>query len=338
MKIGDATVIFWTGRESEAENIFAGLFDTDIDLDQTDAEDADSLHKLRIILKAARNGRLAEEIEEPDVPFYLLALSPNAARLSVRFWLVSTVREVIQNLEKHYKRLEIVKNFDSDLSHPSPRTLLRETVSHKDPGKSWEKDEKVSPVLAGAFLRSILGGGRYPEDLLPMLLMRIGADQTMNYLRAAMIKAFLIRNHNKEVSVSLDESNTKIGYRLGRLFAVFERIQASANPSISSTIRDKYFGSAAATPRNIYPVLWGLSQQHIGKMRKDVEKQGYARFLDAKVEEIASAIGAEPLPAFLSPEDQGLFYLGYYHQRKDLFTKKSQTENNRAATKAAEEE
>ena len=326
VRIGDAIFVFWTERKSIAESIFAGLFDSGIDLGQTDAGESGALRDLRIILEAARSGRIQDAVEEPDVLFYLLALSPNASRLSVRFWHVSTVGEIVGNIAKHFDQLEIVKNFDNEPQYPSPRTLLRETVSRNDPGKAWEKDDKVSPVLAGAFLRSVMTGGPYPENLLPMLIMRIGADQTVNYLRAALIKTFLVRNCKKEVSVSLDKDSTDTGYRLGRLFAVFERIQTAANPSISSTIRDKYFGSAAATPRNIYPVLWGLSQQHIAKLRKDAEKKGLAHFFDAKVEEILSALDATPLPAFLSPEDQGLFFLGYYHQRKDLFAGKAEPE------------
>jgi len=328
VQIGDAMVVFWTERKSMAENFLSDLFDTDFDLSETDADDSSALRDLRVILRAARDGRVQESIKEPDVGFYILALSPNASRLSVRFWHVSTVKAIIGNIIRHFAHMEIVKSFENEPAFPSARTLLRETVSRNDPGKAWEKDEKVSPSLAGAFWRSIITGGPYPQNLLPMLAMRIGSDQTVNYLRAALIKACLVRNYKKEVSVSLDKDNTNTGYRLGRLFAVFERIQSNANPGVSSTIRDKYFGSAAATPQNIFPMLWGLSQQHIGKLRKDPEKKGLAHFFDAKVEEIVSALGASPLPSFLNPENQGLFFLGYYHQRQNLFAGKSESEQN----------
>lgn len=325
VRIGDAMVVFWTERESIAEDLFADLLDTDLSLTEADADDKSVIRDLRTILEAAKRGRIQDALQEPDVSFYLLALSPNASRLSVRFWHIGTVGETITNITRHFDHLRIRKSFDNEPDYPSARTLLRETVSRNDPGSSWEKDEKVPHLLAGTFLRSVLTGSPYPENLLALLLMRIRTDQTLNYPRAALIKACLVRNHGKEeIKVSLDKDSTDTGYRLGRLFAVFERIQTAANPNINSTIRDKYFGSAAATPRNIFPMLWGLCQQHITKLRKDSEKKGFSRFFDTKVEEIVSSMDAKALPSFLNPESQGLFYLGYYHQRQDLFAGKSE--------------
>lgn len=323
IQIGDAMIVFWTERKSVAENLFADLFDTDLGTAEDEAEDKSALRDLKAIVEAAREGRILDALEEPGVPFYLLALSPNASRLSVRFWQVSTVGEIVGNIASHFRQIEVVKSFASEPKYPSARTLLRETVSRNDSSKAWEKDKKVSPLLAGAFIRSVLTGEPYPQNLLPILLMRIRTDQTVNYLRAALIKACLVRNFsNREVSVSLDKENTNIGYRLGRLFALFERIQAEANPGINSTIRDKYFGSAAATPRNIFPMLVNLAQQHLGKLRRDTDKKGYALSYDAKIEEIVGALPAGALPAFLDPETQGLFAVGYYHQRQSFFQKK----------------
>ncbi|MEN6441443.1 MAG: type I-C CRISPR-associated protein Cas8c/Csd1 [Syntrophobacter sp.] len=325
VRIGDAIITFWAEKESLVEGLLADLLGADISQVETDAEDKAVVRDVRIILEAARDGRLQDAVREPETRFYVLALSPNASRLSVRFWHVGTVGEIICNISDHFRHMEIKKSFDNEPAYPSARSLMRETVSKNDPGTAWEKDERVSPLLAGAFLRSVLTGAPYPGNLLPLLLMRIRMDQTVNYLRAALIKACLVRNYNLgEVSVALDKNSTDTGYRLGRLFAVFERIQSAANPGINSTIRDKYFGSAAATPRNIFPMLWSLSQQHIGKLRKDSEKKRLAGFFDAKIEDIASALDATALPAFLNPESQGLFFLGYYHQRQDLFTGKTE--------------
>jgi CRISPR-associated protein Csd1 len=325
--LGETAVVFWTERRSEAESLFADLFDTDLEIADTGPDDKGALADLRIIFEAASHGRLQDAVKEPDTAFYILGLSPNASRLSVRFWSVSTVRDVVNNLCRHFEQLEIVRSFDNEPKYPSARTLLRETVSKNDPGKAWEKDEKVSPLLAGGFLQSILTGHPYPESLLPVVLMRIRSDQTINYLRASILKACLVRNYAKEVSVSLDKNNTNIGYRLGRLFAVFERIQAKANPGINSTIRDKYFGSAAATPQGIFPMLWTLSQQHMGKLSKDKETKGLAKYFDSKIEGIASTLEANPLPSHLNPESQGMFFLGYYHQRQDLFRKTEQKQD-----------
>lgn len=324
--LGETTVVFWTERGSEVETFFADLFDTGLQVEDNGPDDKAAVADLRAILKAARNGRIQEVITEPDIPFYVLGLSPNASRLSVRFWHASTVGRILDKLYRHFQQLEISRSFENEPRYPAARVLLRETVSKNDPGRAWEKDEKVSPLLAGSFLRAILTGDPYPESLLPTLLMRLRTDHQINYLRAALLKACLVRNLNKEVSVSFDKGNLNIGYRLGRLFAVFERIQTAANPNINATIRDKYFGSAAATPQGIFPILWTLSQQHLGKLRRDSEKRGLAHFFDSRVEEIVSSLKAQPLPSHLSAENQGMFFLGYYHQRQDFFQSSQKSE------------
>jgi CRISPR-associated protein Csd1 len=323
VRIADSTVVFWAERKTMAETLLADLLNSGPGSSHEEMEDQTPVRDLGLIFRAARDGRIQDAVDEPDVAFYVLGLSPNASRLSVRFWHVSTAGDVVANIARHFRDMEIVRSFERDPDYPAVWRVLEEIAVQG-------KIENISPLLAGAFTRSVLAGAPYPQNLFTSILMRIRADCTINTLRAGLIKACLLRNYDhKEISVSLDSSNTNVGYRLGRLFAVLERVQTAANPNINATIRDKYFGSAAATPRNIFPMLLNLGQQHLGKLRRDTDKKGFAISLDTRIEDILSSLDASPLPAYLSPENQGMFALGYYHQRQHLFSgkqKKTQEE------------
>ncbi len=318
IRVGDCTMVFWAERKAEVEDIFSELIAPSSGDSALEPEDSSTDLYVRTILEAARTGRVQDAITAPDTPFYVLGLSPNASRLSVRFWLVSTVEEIVRHIYLHLSQIQIIQGFkdEPEFLHPPVWRLLRETAA-------LNKSENISPLLAGAFIRAVLSGELYPPNLLSSLLVRIRADHNVNRLRAGLIKAVLVRNHGMEVAVSLDKNNTNIGYRLGRLFAVLELAQERANKGINSTIRDKYFGSASATPRSIFPALLSLSQKHLSKLRRDEETKGYYVYLDRNIEEIVTALDAKPIPAFLEPTDQGLFSIGYYHQRRDLFTKDS---------------
>lgn len=319
IRIGDTTIVFWAERRTEVEDIFAELLAPQPEGDAQEAQDSGAARRVHVILQAARDGRVHEAVAQPESPFYVLGLSPNASRLSVRFWLASTVEEIVSRVFLHLSQIQIVEGFhnEPEFLHPPIWRLLRETAP-------LGKSEDISPLLAGAFARAVLSGQAYPPSLLAALIVRIRADHIVNRLRAGLIKAFLVRNHKLEVTVSLDKSNLNVGYRLGRLFAVLEIIQENANKGLSSTIRDKYFGSASATPRSVFPALLSLSQKHLAKLRRDEGKKGSYVYLDRSIEEIVTAMEAEPLPAFLAPTDQGLFSIGYYHQRKALFTRDSE--------------
>lgn len=319
LRIGDTTIVFWAERRTELEDLFAELLAPQPGGDTQEAEDSGAVQRVHAILQAAGNGAVHDALAQPETPFYVLGLSPNASRLSVRFWLVSTVEEIVSRVWLHLSQIQIVQSFQNEpeFLHPPIWRLLRETAP-------LNKSEDISPLLAGAFAKTVLSGGPYPPNLLSSVIVRIRADHAVNRLRAGLIKAFLVRNHKMEVTVSLDKSNTNIGYRLGRLFAVLELVQENANKGLSSTIRDKYFGAASATPRSVFPTLLNLSQKHLGKLRRDEEKKGTYVYLDRSIEEIVTALEARPLPAFLEPTEQGLFSIGYYHQRRDLFTRDSE--------------
>ena len=243
IRVGDTTIVFWAERKTEVEDIFAELLSPSQDGDTQEAEDSSAVRHVRVILEAVRNGRVQDAVSQPDTPFYILGLSPNASRLSVRFWLVSTIEKIVSRVCLHLSQMQIVENFQNEpeFLHPPIWRLLRETAA-------LNETKNISPLLAGAFARAVLSGELYPPNLLSALFMRIRADHTVNRLRAGLIKAFLMRNHHMEIAVSLDKSNMNIGYRLGRLFAVLERVQEMQTRELI-----RLSGTSISGPRPLHP-------------------------------------------------------------------------------------
>jgi CRISPR-associated protein Csd1 len=307
IQIGDATTVFWTERASPIEGFMGMVLNPQ--------DDAGEIKEVRAFLEAARDGKNLPEID-PGLGFYILGLSPNASRLSVRFWYVSTVGDISEKIGQHFRDLSIVKQYENDPEFPGIRQILLETfINHKSKTKpNWDN---LKPLLTGSIMRSILTGTQYPYTLLTAIIGRIRADQTINYFRAAIIKGFLSRknritNHGQEVSMSLDKESTNIAYRLGRLFAILEKAQRDAIPGANATIKDRYYSSASATPRVVFPQLLRLAQHHI-------QKAEYGGRSDKMIEDIMQGINT--FPTHLSLDDQGMFAIGYYHQRNALFTK-----------------
>ncbi|NCD25969.1 MAG: type I-C CRISPR-associated protein Cas8c/Csd1 [Deltaproteobacteria bacterium] len=315
--IGDATIVFWAERTSPAEDLFADLFDPSSESSQPDtAVDHQTSIKIHDLLQAIRAGRRAVDIVpdlDESVRFFLLALAPNAARLSIRFWEVDTVGGLLRKIGTHFRDLEIIRQYDNEPEFPPLWRLLCQTAP-------LGKSENISPVLAGGLARAMLTGARYPQSLLPAVLGRIRAEHAVTYFRAALIKAFLTRNKQLEVPVSLDPARTDRPYLLGRLFAVLEKAQEEAVPGASATIKDRYLGSASANPGQVFHMLLKNATNHIAKLRKDPEKKGMAFHYDVMMQEIVDAFS--DFPTTMSSEEQGLFMIGYYHQRKNFFTKK----------------
>jgi len=312
VQIGDAATVFWTERESPIEGFMGMIFDPQ--------DDSGDTMDIRLFLEAVRDGKMPSEIGDPDIKFYILGLSPNASRLSVRFWHVSTVGDIGAKIGQHFKDLSIIKNYDSDPEFPGMWQLLRETAMLR-------KSDNISSVLAGSVMRSILTVAAYPQSLLTAIINRIRADQTVNYLRAALIKACLVRkyriaNKSMEVTMALNKESTNVAYRLGRLFATLEKAQIDYHKpnKINSTIKDRFYGSASATPRTVFPQLLRLAQFHIHKVKRMNEGRDWGT--EKMIEEII--LGIQEFPAHLNLNDQGLFAIGYYHQRQAFYTKKAE--------------
>ena len=313
--IGDTTVVCWAeGAEEAYQNLaqFAlfgqempGLTDND----------------LRAALKRLANGLPCDDLGvDPKRPFYVLGLAPNAARLSVRFFLHDSFGKLMKNVNDHYDRMEIVRpSFDKQEILPL-WLMLRETVNLNS------RDKSPSPAMAGATVRAVFSGGPYPASLLEAVMLRIRAESSVTRGRAAIIKAYYLKNPHsdcpKEVlTVSLNEASNNPAYILGRLFSVYEAVQQSANPGINTTIKDKYFNSAAAMPASIFPVLNNLYQKHLRKLAP-----GLRISYDKQVMELKGALG-ENYPARMTLAQQGAFDLGYYHQTQRRYTKKEDQNN-----------
>lgn len=331
VQIGDASTVFWADASdfetSEiAEGVFGAFMDADVRQIAKDDEKA-SEKKISAILDAIRQGKPAAAWR-PEIPsgvrFFVLGLSPNAARLSVRFYVEDDFGHIAENLARHVERMRIDPPPREDA--PSVWRLLIETASQR-------KSENIPPQLAGDWLRAILADAPYPLTLLSTILMRLRADHDVNALRIALIKAVLVRNFNmtKEAPVSLDPGNDDPGYLLGRLFATYEYAQTQAlGGNVNATIRDQYYGTASATPRAVFPLLQRKTTHHLAKLRK--EKPGLSVNLDRKIGEIFELAAPEALFApTLSAQRQALFAIGYYHQRNDFYRSREEAREGTAA-------
>ena len=317
--IGDTTYTFWAKRPSPAESFLSAMFDVpDQNNDASEQDDKATAEKVRGLLKTVRDGRkpvdFMPELDE-DVSFYILGLAPNAARLSIRFWQETRLGDLLDKIGTHYRQLRIDRQFESEPEFPALWRLMRQTAT-------LGKSENISPVLAGGMSRAMLTGAAYPQNLLPVVLDRIRAEHKVTYYRASLIKAYLLRNIQKEVPMSFDPDRTDLPYLLGRLFAVFEKAQEEAIPKTNATITDRYLASAAATPAQVFSVLLKNSVNHIAKLRKDPERKGRSRYFQGLIQDIIA--GLNDYPRTLNAEAQGLFMIGYYHQRKHFYTKKNQ--------------
>lgn len=322
LQIGDASTVFWADSEdaeaaARAEALFPEFFDPAKD-------DADTAKDIKILLERLRKGNqdlgdelaleageLARKIEK-GVRFHVLGLAPNAARISIRFYHESDFGE----LAKSYRRFIDDMRIEPPGRDPYP-PLWRYLIETAVLGKR----ENVPPNLAGEWMRSILNGTDYPLTLLTAVLSRIRADGEINALRASILKAILTRNYERKVPVALDPTMTDSkGYLLGRLFAVYEEIQRAAlGGNVNATIKDKFYGSASATPRKVFGFLESSSANHLAKVRK--LNYGRAVNLQKLQEEIMDLMepSKAPYPAFFSADEQAFFGLGYHHQHSDFF-------------------
>lgn len=309
-RLGDTTVVFWAAGADPAYQAFsaAALFGGPPPAGLEEATLRAALKKL------SRMERCAEVPLDPARPFYILGLSPNAARLSVRFFLRDCFGGFLSHVNAHHARMEIVRPANDPYETISLWALLQETVPQT------VRDKSPSPVLAGATARAILSNTDYPAALLNGVMLRIRADRKITRGRAAILKAYYLKNPHTEcpkevLTVSLNETSSIVPYNLGRLFSVLEAIQQAANPGINTTIKDKYFNSASATPATIFPILNNLAQKHLKKL-----DTGLRIHYDRQLGQIKELLG-EMLPGRLSLPEQASFDLGYYHQTQKRYSK-----------------
>lgn len=316
-RVGDATVVCWAkGGGSFYQSLFgwAAMGQSEPSYDESE---------LRGMVKRLCRGEAVDfhaERLDPGMDFYVLGLSPNASRLSVRFFLRNTFGGFLRNAEAHQERLKIVRpSFDKFEGLPLWK-LLGETVNQNT------RDKVPAPELAGEVVRAILTDARYPATLLNGATLRIRAEREVTRGRAAILKAYYLKNPHPDVpkevlTVGLNEGSTHIPYTLGRVFSVLEAIQSAANPGVKTTIKDKYFNSAAATPAAIFPLLISLAQKHLKKLRGS--NTGLAIALDKQLTDLLNRLG-ENYPTRMNLPQQGAFQLGYYQQLQARYQKKEE--------------
>lgn len=312
-RMGDTTVVCWARCGGDVyQNMMGWMF--------FGQEPAYTLSDLQSALKGLCSGN-AVELDgarlDPDMDFYILGISPNAARLSVRFFLRNSFGAFLRNAQAHQQRLEIVKPAYDKFDTIPMWKLLDETVNQNS------RDKTPAPNMAGEVLRSVLTDTRYPATLLNGVALRIRAEHSVTRGRAAILKAYYLKNTHPDVpkevlTVSLNPDSTNVPYNLGRLFSVLEAVQSSATPGINTTIKDKYFNSASATPAVVFPVLVNLAQKHLKKL-----DGGLRTYYDKQITGLLSKL-EEGYPSRLNLPQQGSFQLGYYHQTQSRFEKKEE--------------
>lgn len=310
LQVGDASTVFWSERKTQFESDFASFFE------EPDKDDPSTgTRHIKSLFESPKTGSYFED--NGDTKFYVLGLSPNAARISIRFWEVGTVADFAGKIRQHFEDLAIVK----PPSEPEYYSLWRLLVNIA----IQDKSENIPPNVAGDFMRSILDGRPYPESLLQAALRRVHSDaeNRVKPVRAALIKGYLnryLRAHpdtsKKEIAMALDAEQPSIGYQLGRLFAVLEKIQEEANPGLNATIRERYYGAACSSPVTVFGTLMRLKNHHLAKL----ENRGRAVNFEKLVGEIVGRF--DDFPPHLDLREQGRFAIGYYHQRQDFFAKK----------------
>jgi len=306
IQVGDASTVFWARNPCELEDDFYALIGQ-----PKRGEEAVNYEKIRSLLSAVRTGIPPEEAE---MPFYVLGLAPNASRIAVRFWYEGNVREIKKRIAEHFRDLEIVRSSFDPQFLSLFQLLLCTATGHKA--------DNIPPNVGGELARSVLLGQPYPRTLFANAIRRCKAEQRIDFARAALIKAFLARNsrlsgtNQKEVSVALDKTYDNIGYVLGRLFAVLERIQEQAQKGLNKTIRDTYFSAASSSPLVTFRRLQDLAMHHLAKIRNTGRSTVW---LDRLLGEVNDLLPPTGIPPTLSLDDQGRFAVGYYHQRQEFF-------------------
>lgn len=309
--LGDTAVVCWAENASPSCCMMA-MFGIPENHGLTEDDLSKALDNLA---KGQPCSWMGEDLQ-PGQHFYVLGLSPNAARISVRFFYRDTMGKFAAHLQQHAKALEIDRPPYDQEPLISISKIVRETLNFK------ERNPKPSPQLSGALLRAALTGAPYPSTLLHSIASRIHADQKVTPNRAAILKAYYLRNastlsnHKEILDMKLNDDSNYCPYVLGRLFATLEHIQSDANSEINTTIRDRYFNAACETPEVVFPTLINLAQKHLKKLTP-AQQINYNKLLTHLFSKID-----ETLPAHTTLPEQGAFQIGYYHQMRKFYTKK----------------
>lgn len=313
VRVGNVVYVFWTREPTEMD---IGMF-----MDRPDPD------RVKDLIRSAETGR-HDSAGVAANRFYALALSASGGRAVVRDWLEKTIPEVERNLVAWFLAQEIVDYSGQEAGFLSVFRLA--ASAYRDASK------EMQPAISASMVRVALNGGRLPYDLLARAVRRCvvgtarqdGTREHVTRERAALIKSIFTTQERLPMSdmkfLSLDpdfEREDRAAYACGRLLAELESAQRAALGRINATITDRYYGAASSTPASVFGMLVGDAQSHLSKLRKT--KPGVHAAVQERLEEIMSNLHG--YPKTLTMERQGLFSLGYYHQRAQ----------NRADIKAA---
>lgn len=334
--IGDTTIVYWSEHGiSACQDFMMSFLGNHAGIDD---------HTLDTIVTHMRNG-LPVDLEgveiSPDEPFYILGLAPNAGRISVRLFWRNTFRELATNLALHQERMKLAGPSWKKQNNPLCKILeaMEKPKGKEQAAKPNGKGQAVSPLLSGSLFRAVLQNTKYPASAFQNILLRIFAEQDkaadggrsavekISHTKAAFIKAYLLKNgqeHWEEnLQMALNENCNDVSYVLGRMFSLLENIQQSANPTINTTIKERYFNSACATPASVFPILLKLANTHLSKL--DEGKAVYfKKKMGALMDKIIMPEEGIPFPARLTLEEQGAFILGYYQETQARYKGKEE--------------
>lgn len=311
--LGNRTFVFWASSQTEAsKQAEESLFDLlGFSEEAKDDPDANVL-KVRKVFESIYSGTLKVDMDDR---FYILGLAPNVARIAVVYWSETSLKEFAEKILAHFEDMEI----GDTRKNTKPYQGIREMISNVTLGG---KLSDATPNLPESVVQSVFQGLPYPFTLYSSCIRRIRAEQKLTITRVAIIKAYLNRLNNPnsiKINTMLDKKNTNQGYLCGRLFAVLDKIQEEANSQ--NSIRDRYQNAASTTPSAVFATILNLSNHHLEKL-----SEGRKIFFEKLKQEIFSQLSAHGFPAHLDLQDQGRFFVGYYHQRQDFFTSKKEQE------------
>jgi len=309
--LGKDTVIFWAEKEDKEynfESIFSVYFSAGAQPDDPDK----CVKEVKNLFAAIYTGKL----ERIDSNFYVLCLSPNAARISVRFWETGKVKDFAERIRQHFVDFDIVHAPDASEYLNLYKILSATALEYKM--------ENVAPNLIGPVVQSILKGTPYPVSLLQQCIRRIRTEQKVTRERAAILKAYINRYNrfhgiNEEVTVALDRNCKNKGYLVGRLFAVLEKVQQDTHPNLNATITDRYYGAASTNPVTVFPQLLKLNQHHLSNYANKKAKSDRENELGEIINDL------DAFPAHLTLEEQARFAIGYYHEKQSFFEKNNKS-------------
>lgn len=317
--VGNRTFVFWaSSNDKAAEQAEESLFDLlGYSEEKKDNPNA-KIEQVRKVFTAIYSGSLSTSLEDR---FYILGLAPNSARIAVVYWSETPLRDFAGKILRHFDDMEIIDTRKDRKPYMGIKNILSAVTL-------GGKQSEATPNLPESIIKSIFLGTPYPYTLLSACIRRIRAESgdgnAARITRIAIIKAFLNRQNvnDKRMEIMLDKRNTNQGYLCGRLFAVLDRIQEDAN-GISS-IRERYMNAASSTPSSVFATILNLSSHHL----ENLSNEGKKVFYEKLKQEIIDKISSDGFPAHLDLQDQGRFFVGYYHQRQDFFNKKEENNND----------